>query len=654
MASAAYQYLTATTEPNDYIGVFNPVSYTFDFGSLKVASFDSYDSLGNATVKVSSIMATLIDLGSSVIIGGNVNTAYLGVFRVISKTNLSGGLTRLAIDTPYAGISTSGVLVPNTKLSFDIWTGFQGSGSDRLPWLKRDTILVSPTLGTLDYTFEVQSFLKKWYEIEAPDIGNDYNISLKFAVVGSELIPTYTLAKNGYYGFKNPTIQEISERYPLGYYPISFVDGDALIPVLHSVIDGSSVDNFETGIIMVPPWDQFEIPVTRTEPFFFDGNQYLESGIQNTQGSVILFYPDLLLPNTDTIIVKVDVQIRILLTNSQTRLDLWIEYLDTTTQFLPIETFTGNIVKQSSIQLFPSGLLQLFSNIRKIGFSYQIVTGTDIRICGLSGASLSTPNVDGGSGTFIVRNILTQGLPTLITNPTFYFDALAGNVYVLNFNVDTSGALTITPDLPDWVTYEIVSPTLLRVTINTSESVPGDYSSVDYNETDYNASEINNLVGCYQFQFEFGIEVISISFCISPISEIINVCDKNILNFAFLNSSGGYNSIALECTYINGRSFGNETLTKNSTGLLKRSEVIDVYDTLNITASVLTKRMLDLLKALRSSIHVLLYNDATEAFDIPVVIDKNSIQTYGNKFKQANTTVSFTLRKAQELFIQTQ
>ena len=651
--------LTATTEPDDYTGVFNPVNYVFSYGADKVATFDSITDGGLATVKVTTTMGALIVAGDSVLIAGPNVLYYTGVQRVLSKTNITGGV-RLTLDIEYAGLSPEGILVPNKKQTFDLWAGFVGAGSSRLVWQKRDSIVISPNSVSLDYDFEVQIFLKKYFALVQPTIGNDYNISLKYSVVAIGGTPEYTLAKSGFYGFTNPTADDVQNRLPLGEYPIAFLnkEGTEALPVIHSIVDGQGVDNFpDGGDTGFTGWSFEAIPPERTEAFFPDAG-YIEAGISGTQGTEVT-YLAVLIPNVDAITIGVTGRIRILAGNDQTLLEIRIKYLNNDVEYFPLKTFIGNEEGVYTLDITSAQLAQVTSNIASIGFDFRITTGTDVRIAGLKTPTLATPSIDGGSGEYVVRNILTESLNKVTANAQYYFDGLAGLTYTLMVTLPYSASSidTVTPALPSWITAVLTDSFTLLITITGTEEEQGDYSAIDYATVDYNTLSVNSLIGCYTHLFTFisgTFEDFRLSFCLSPISEIIRVCPDDVLNFAYLNTAGGYNSVALECTYLNGRSFGGEVLFKTSARVLKRGEVMDVFDTVSISCSVLSRRMLELLMGTRSSIHVLLYNNETLAFDIPVVIEKSDLTTYGNKFNQSQTRQAFTLRKSQEVIIQTQ
>lgn len=218
-----------------------------------------------------------------------------------------------------------------------------------------------------------------------------------------------------------------------------------------------------------------------------------------------------------------------------------------------------------------------------------------------------------------------------------------------------TAGFTTDPALPSWV-QATAAGNLIELIINPCSAGVGDYLSADYNPEDYlTGGQINSITGCFSYDFSLGgSPLFTLNICIDPISELITVCPSDVLNFAWINQRGGFSSFAVECKYDNGREFGSDNTVVDATGTLKRVEFRDVYDTTEVRGGVLSKNQLDLLTSLRSSIQAFLFNLETQAFDIPVVIDRSSFRTYGNRFNQAETRFSFRFRRSKQVAIQTQ
>ena len=226
---------------------------------------------------------------------------------------------------------------------------------------------------------------------------------------------------------------------------------------------------------------------------------------------------------------------------------------------------------------------------------------------------------------------------------------------VLWLGQSASAGFTVTPSLPDWISATAEGNNI-KLIINPCTGGVADYLQDDYNPVDYLTSgQLNSVTGCFSFVFSLGGDTLfTLNICVVPVSELVDVCKADVLNFAWLNELGGYSSFAIESKYVQGREFGNDQTVVTNTRQLKRIEFKDVYDTFQLSGGVLSKNQLDLLQSLRSSIQAYLYNDNSQAFDIPIVINRSSFTTYGNRFNQSEIRFSFSFRIAQQVRIQTQ
>jgi hypothetical protein len=217
----------------------------------------------------------------------------------------------------------------------------------------------------------------------------------------------------------------------------------------------------------------------------------------------------------------------------------------------------------------------------------------------------------------------------------------------------TSG-FTVAPALPSWIQATAVGNNI-QLIINPCTGGVADYLSADYNPLDYlTGGQLNSVTGCFSYTFSKSGTLFTLNVCVTPVSEIIDVCAADVLNFAWLNQRGGFSSMAVECRYMNGREFGADNTVVDGTQTLKRVEFRDVYDFVDVRGGVMSKNQLNLLTSLRSSIQAFLYNTETAAFDIPIVIDRAGFSTYGNRFNQSETRFAFRFRKARQVTIQTQ
>ena len=255
-----------------------------------------------------------------------------------------------------------------------------------------------------------------------------------------------------------------------------------------------------------------------------------------------------------------------------------------------------------------------------------------------------------------VSNILS-GVDTITTTSTDVIVSLVSGQKVTLVIIKSSGnwgTMTLDPSV-SWATIISTVDDVLTIEIDTNTSVPGDYSSVDYDSVDYLTSGINSLVGEHNFDIlEGGSPIGTIDVFVYPTLQIRRICQKNSLNFAFLNRSGGWNSLALECKFIKGFDIGGAQTYLDAGSILRRTEVQDVYANYSINVELMTTFELDLLARMRTSIQAYLYNEDTLAFDIPIIIDASSFETYGNRQRQPERTASFNFRVATKQAVQTQ
>lgn len=226
---------------------------------------------------------------------------------------------------------------------------------------------------------------------------------------------------------------------------------------------------------------------------------------------------------------------------------------------------------------------------------------------------------------------------------------------ILWLGTGPTAGFTTDPALPDWIQATAEGDNI-SIIINPCTGGVGDYLADDYNPADYlTGGQLNSVTGCFSFDFSLsGTPLFTLNICVVPVSELINVCKEDVLNFAWLNELGGFSSFALESKYVKGREFGTDQTIVTSTKVLKRIEYDEVYDSYQLSGGVLSKQQLDLFLSMRSSIQVFLYNEDSQAWDIPVVINRGSVTTYGNRFNQSEIRFSFQFRVSQQVRIQTQ
>jgi hypothetical protein len=255
-----------------------------------------------------------------------------------------------------------------------------------------------------------------------------------------------------------------------------------------------------------------------------------------------------------------------------------------------------------------------------------------------------------------VANIITGASPISSSASTVNVNVLSGqSIDVELVRSPNWGTVTLAPTNSFASIVSTVGDTV-TIRINTTASGSGgDYLEADYNNADYLTTGINEFSGCYDIEvLNDSTKVVDLKVCIYPVSQISTVCPLDVINFAWLNIDGGWSSMAFECKFTNGIEQGRASTFVTSDNVIKINERQDVYDTVEVSANSITKKELDALSELSQSIQAFIYSDTSQAWDVPILIDRSSFTTYGNRFKQGESSVSFSFRKATKKDIQTQ
>lgn len=262
-----------------------------------------------------------------------------------------------------------------------------------------------------------------------------------------------------------------------------------------------------------------------------------------------------------------------------------------------------------------------------------------------------------------VQNIRSSLETEIVTTASeVYIPALPNNTYDFAW-INPGGAiadLQIDPALPDWITVNTSDPSVVSLTINTYTSEPGgDYTPDDFS-TDYNIFSINAIVGCYQFEFFDGAELLfTLDICVYPAQEIKDVCHNNrssvpeIFNIAWINREGGWSSFVFQGKKEYGKKIGRSRTFKRG-NILKKLSLEEVYDEATVSLSNYSIRELLFISSLRTSIEAYLFNEDTQDWDIPIVLNTQDFPVYKVPFKQLDVEGSFSFLYAEEINIQKQ
>jgi hypothetical protein len=164
---------------------------------------------------------------------------------------------------------------------------------------------------------------------------------------------------------------------------------------------------------------------------------------------------------------------------------------------------------------------------------------------------------------------------------------------------------------------------------------------------------LGNTVGAFTFTFEVDGEVFLVEINVNTcITEFYDNCCDNQCNIAWLNPQGGWQNYIFTGikTFEVQQDNGNTFKTSNKT--IKWSERKEVYEATICTTGNIPKSHVDYLDSLRYSVQAFLFNPATNAFDIPILLDSESFTKYTSRQKIFDISIRFL--KAKEIQVQTQ
>ena len=168
--------------------------------------------------------------------------------------------------------------------------------------------------------------------------------------------------------------------------------------------------------------------------------------------------------------------------------------------------------------------------------------------------------------------------------------------------------------------------------------------------------------GLYTFTLTNGEEEYEITILAFDCEAIERECVKSgcTTNIAWLNLEGGWSSYVFasardkkEFVKDIGDSIDFKFYDSNTGDrTLQTTQINDVYDREIVSSGFIPLKYLPFIEALKYSISQYLYNDSSRAWDIPIVINKESftLKRCNNGFVEYN----FTFRYAKQIIIQTQ
>lgn len=160
-------------------------------------------------------------------------------------------------------------------------------------------------------------------------------------------------------------------------------------------------------------------------------------------------------------------------------------------------------------------------------------------------------------------------------------------------------------------------------------------------------------LGTYDIEFKLftgDLYYVRVNVIVGAYDLYSNCCgDRNI---AWLNIEGGWQNYIFSGIKTFDVEIVDSKQFKTSGLVQKHSEITGVYTGELISTGDIPKEHADALDSLKRSIQAFLYNDDTEAWDIPILLDVGSYTKYKSNDKFWDVRVKFIY--AEEILVQTQ
>lgn len=160
-------------------------------------------------------------------------------------------------------------------------------------------------------------------------------------------------------------------------------------------------------------------------------------------------------------------------------------------------------------------------------------------------------------------------------------------------------------------------------------------------------------VGTYDIEFKLytgDLYYVRVNVVIGAYSLYANCCgDRNLV---WLTIQGGWQNYIFTGIKTFQVEIGGSKQFKTSGLVQKHSQIEGVYTGEVISTGDIPKAHTDALDGLRYSVQAFLYNDETEAWDIPILVDVESFTKYKSNAKFYEVRLKFIY--AEEILVQTQ
>lgn len=199
----------------------------------------------------------------------------------------------------------------------------------------------------------------------------------------------------------------------------------------------------------------------------------------------------------------------------------------------------------------------------------------------------------------------------------------------LTCRLDMEGGSGSVPTLPSWVTaYVSGASDLIVITID-NPSTAGIYGPYDFGA--------------------FDVEIVVNENCFESVDPC---CDGLERNIAFLNRWGGWQNWIFDgVTTFETQHRGNEKTFARSDNVVRYHDTGDVFDGEIVTTRDIGRNHVDLIVEMAMSIQAYLYNSNTGAFDIPILIERQSFTKYETRtnFFTINIRFIYATRKNYQI-----
>lgn len=149
---------------------------------------------------------------------------------------------------------------------------------------------------------------------------------------------------------------------------------------------------------------------------------------------------------------------------------------------------------------------------------------------------------------------------------------------------------------------------------------------------------------------DFMVIIITVNNCFEEFDECALFGESFPSNIAWKNRIGGWNSYTFFTAKQFGMEVGDNKIMKNSSNILKKISITDVYDTVYQTSGYLPSSHIDFIEELRITIKAYLWNELDHVWNIPIIIDASTfiIREEGN----GKHKYEFAWKYAEEKLVQ--